>query len=608
MRALRRWRESRATLVAVWLIALLTPHAWRTVAPQLRPAVPRAGTTIRTRAGASAAEQRNASQFAPEAGALGHTRATTFAAGTNLKKDGAGAAWTFLLPSLELGLALSVGTPSAASLRTLSRLADEVVVACHDASDRRRLRRRSSRIGISNVRPVRPTVLTAGSLEPDLVVLAEDAARRCGGELRAVVTRARAVFLDGAAARADHAPAAELSRACVLRVRPASGELRAAAAARDWATLSYLDDVATEPLLPRRALRMRRRGSDGRSRRAVIAFPTAGGAQMETPAYVRTIAQVAGLDLAGYRVGLLAPSEYASRKAVLFLFRAEESSPELVVKLTRDAAHNSRLENEWRALRLLEETGTPRSGLVPRPAFFGHHAGLAVLGESAVAGRPLRDWKTGRPDCALAAAAMRWLGELGAASAHPATPDLDLPGALDDLLTRFEALYKLGGVQRRRLHGHVDALANAADALPLVTQHGDPGTWNVLIADDGRPVFLDWEAAEAHGMPLWDLFYFARSFAISAARATGGRRSVGAVHELLRDGPVNRLLAAEVERQCTQSALERNLVEPLYTTCWMHRALKEATRLRPSKLQHGRYFKLLELGLSTPDSGLGRWP
>ena len=212
MRALRRWRESRATLVAVWLIALLTPHAWRTVAPHLRPAVPRAGTTIRTRAGASPAEQRDASQFAPEAGALGHTRATTFAAGTNLKKDGAGAAWTFLLPSLELGLALSVGTPSAASLRTLSRLADEVVVACHDASDRRRLRRRSSRIGISNVRPVRPTVLTAGSLEPDLVVLSEDAARRCGGDLRAVVTRARAVFLDGAAARADHAPAAELSR------------------------------------------------------------------------------------------------------------------------------------------------------------------------------------------------------------------------------------------------------------------------------------------------------------------------------------------------------------------------------------------------------------
>lgn len=604
MRALRKWGRSPATLVVVWLIALLTPHAWRTVAPQLRPTVPRAGTTIRTRASASTAGQRDASEFAAEAGALGHTRATTFAAGTNLKKDGAGAAWTFLLPSLELGLVLSVGTPSAASLRTLSRLADEVVVACHDANDRRRLRRRSSQIGISNARPVRRTLLTAGSLEPDVVVLAEDAAHRWGDELHAVVTRARAVFLDRAAARAEHALAAKLGGACVLRVRPASGELRTAAAASDSATLSYLDDVARKQLPPRRAPGMRRRAVDGRGRRALIAFPTAASARLETPAYVRTVARAAGLDLAGYRVGLLAPSEYASRKAILFLFRADESSPELVVKLTRDAAHNSRLENEWRALRLLEETGTPGSGIVPRPAFFGHHAGLAVLGESAVAGRPLRDCITGRADCALAASAMRWLGELGAASAHPASPDLDLPRALEDLLTRFEGLYRLGGVQRRRLRSHVDALAEAASALPLVIQHGDPGTWNVLIADDGRPAFLDWEAAEPHGMPLWDLFYFARSFAVSLVRASGSRVSLEALHhELLREGPVNRLLVAAVERQCAQSALERNLVEPLYTTCWMHRALKEATRLRPSKLQRGHYFRLLELSLSTPDLG-----
>jgi hypothetical protein len=608
MRALRTWRGTSAALLVLWVVALLTPHAWRTVAARLGPAVPRAGPLIRTRAGAPAAERRDARPVPDEAGALDHARATTFAAGSNLKRDGAGAGWTFLLPSLELGLALSIGTPSAATLRTLSRLADEVVVVCHGAGDRRRLQRRSARIGATNVRSVQRELLTAEPLQPDLAVLADPLPRKFGYELRGALTSARAVFLDGADARAEHALAAELNGACVLRARPAGGELRTAAAERDSTTLAYLDDVASEQRLPRRHCSDGRRRAEARGRRAMLAFPTAREAQLDTPAYVRTIAQVAGLDLAEYRVGLLAPSEYASRKAILFLFRGEESSPELVVKLTRDAAHNSRLENEWRALRLLEQTGPPGSGLVPRPAFFGHHAGLAVLGESAVAGRPLRRCTSGRADCASAGAAMRWLGELGAASAHPATPDLDLPGALHDLLTRFELLYRLGEVQRQRLRTHVEAVADAAGALPLVTQHGDPGTWNVLIADDGRPVFLDWEAAERHGMPLWDLFYFARSFAIRVAGASGGGGSFRALRsELLGDGPVNRLLAAAVERHCAQIGVDGDLVEPLYTTCWMHRALKEATRLQASKLQRGHYFKLLELSLSSPDApGLRR--
>ena len=49
----------------------------------------------------------------------------------------------------------------------------------------------------------------------------------------------------------------------------------------------------------------------------------------------------------------------------------------------------------------------------------------------------------------------------------------------------------------------------------MVFQHGDPGVWNLLITPDGRPAFLDWEAAEHHGMPVWDLFYAARSVGIA---------------------------------------------------------------------------------------------
>ena len=36
-------------------------------------------------------------------------------------------------------------------------------------------------------------------------------------------------------------------------------------------------------------------------------------------------------------------------------------------------------------------------------------------------------------------------------------------------------------------------------------------------------------------------------------------------------------------------------VEPLFYTCWMHRALKEATRLPPEHLEEGHYLRLLRL-------------
>jgi hypothetical protein len=35
------------------------------------------------------------------------------------------------------------------------------------------------------------------------------------------------------------------------------------------------------------------------------------------------------------------------------------------------------------------------------------------------------------------------------------------------------------------------------------------------------------------------------------------------------------------------------LIEPLFYTCWMHRALKESTRLTAGNLERGHYFSVL---------------
>jgi Ser/Thr protein kinase RdoA (MazF antagonist) len=180
--------------------------------------------------------------------------------------------------------------------------------------------------------------------------------------------------------------------------------------------------------------------------------------------------------------------------------------------------------------------------------------------------------------------------------------------ALRLLLDRFARLYRPSVAEHALLAEQIDAVAASSRPFPLVFQHGDPGMWNVLITPDGRPAFLDWEAAERHGMPLWDVFYAARSIGVGVARASGTRSSLDAFAEqYLADCPLSRALADDVERHCAQIDLDPALIEPLFFTCWMHRALKEAMRLEPHRLAHGRYVRLLRLCLRRRDApGLSR--
>ena len=519
-----------------------------------------------------------------ESAVLGYARTSGFVPATNLRGESGGAAWLFLLPSLELGLVLCVGPPSAAGLRTFAEMADEVVV-CGGRRERWRVRRCCARLGLTGIAALAPGALP--KRRADLIVVSGNDPRAADPRLAAALRGARAAFF-------DHAGEPPRRDAHELQVAPAAGEPRVAAADADSATLAYLQRSGAAG-----------KGASG-SRRAALAAHGVGSGRLRAPVYIQEVAAGFGVDLDEYRVGLAAPTGYASRKTVMFLFRGDEREPELVVKLARDPRQNPRLENEWRALGWLSDSDVP--GVVPRPVFFGHHAGLALLGETAVAGSPFRSRTSGHSDCPLARGALGWLGELGTATAHPAADNGEVRVALSELSSRFTTLYRMTRTQRLALQRHVDALGSGGYSLPLVLQHGDPGTWNLFVGAAGTPAFLDWEAAERHGMPLWDVFYFARSFAVTVARTKGRTSRLGAVRrELLAGGPVNRLLSSAAERQCLDIGLERKLVEPLFVTCWMHRALKEATRLSPARLDGGHYVNLLRLCLDRPDApGLRR--
>jgi hypothetical protein len=328
------------------------------------------------------------------------------------------------------------------------------------------------------------------------------------------------------------------------------------------------------------------------------------------PRYLQRVAAESGLALERHRWGLAAPGDYRSQKVLFFLFGADGSRvPDYVVKITRDPALNPRLENERRALELIHDAGFAAASTLPRPVFFGYEHGLAVLGETAVDGVPFLERTAATSDCSLARSAIEWLAELGIATARPPAGGASaVAGRIEALFERFRGIYRLSHEHESFVSSQIELLAGSETGLPVVFQHGDPGPWNLLVTASGEPAFLDWEAAEPDGMPLCDLFHFVRSYGIRVSRAAGTNDPIRSFEEqVLADSELGRLLARITSRVCAEAGLATELVAPLFYVCWMQRALKEVTRLHPSRLDQGRYVNLLRVSIERRGSpGLRR--
>jgi len=483
------------------------------------------------------------------------TLATRFVPGSNVKGEVVGANWRFLLPRLRHGLAVVYGTPSRAALAGLRSASDELVVVPNGSA--------------AEVEP--------GSAD---IVLVSDA-RVTPAEVERVLHPDGSVWQEPASA-AGGVP---------VWLSPPAGEIGALAPLADDRTIAYLRRHAKldpavrrlSPALARRWLRDHASPAALRRRTGSLSGPHPSD---RPPAYLHRLVRVAGLDPETARWGIVVPGQYSSKKVLAFLFAPDGTTPTAIVKLTRSPEFNGRLENEFGALQTLARRNIGPAGAIPRALGLESEGGLVLVAESAEDGVPFRLRSSGRADCALLRQADTLLLELGAAAAGTGpVPAIEAANVFGELVERLAGVYALTPAHEAFLHRQVETIATASAPFPVVFQHGDPGIWNLLATRAGGISLLDWEAAEEQGVPLWDLFYFWRSY----AALSGGRRARG----LLGPPELATGLVSSVEAHCEQTALPRELVEPLYYLCWVHRALKEATRRSPERLESGHFVTLL---------------
>ncbi|HEX2577155.1 MAG TPA: aminoglycoside phosphotransferase family protein [Aquihabitans sp.] len=323
----------------------------------------------------------------------------------------------------------------------------------------------------------------------------------------------------------------------------------------------------------------------------------ADGGPLRPPSWLAELAQGQPWSPAPGGWSLRVPVAYPSQKAVVRLWPDLTAGPAAIVKLTRHPRFNDRLENERTRLDDLARrtpSGPPRTPVVLGS---GRVAGMAFVAEEAIAGAPFLEVSGLDAGCAIADDAVTSVLELATPGA-PAQPGSVLAERLGQLLDRFAEHHKPDARVTRFLRYQIALLEGAE--LPSVVFHGDLGTWNLLVEDGGVRI-LDWESSEDPGPPLWDLAYFSRSYAVRAGRRRGLDRNRAIGRHLLGTSPLNEAIAGWFRRYTAGIGLDPSLVEPLFHTTWLHRAVKESARLRPGEPGHyGPLCSRLVLERSAP--------
>jgi hypothetical protein len=551
-----------------------------------------------------------------------------YSPGSNKSGDMACADWRFLLPQLRMGVVVSVGIPRPSSVRLLSQFAREIYVL--SSKIERRQAKDLTRFGNVHTSIDQANELPADGID---LLLIEDLQEfeRAGSpvpidKLFESMTEAGAIYFDG-----RRAPL----RAALSKPAAAGSHFAAGSGTSSfWLTKQFGEVRTAVPLGQRRissfffhtilhgkSLKKRllshlgRLASDMgfiealiRERATVIVAGQGENLRDAPPRYLREVASRSGVDLSQFDFGFSARGLYDSNKVVFFLYEKAGREPQIVAKATRVASFNDRLEQEWSALQQVEKMNLAPAGTYPKPLFFGYHGGLAILGQAAMKGKPFRVATTTGADCPVVADAIDWITQLGVRSADTShASSVNVSDALLRLFDTFVNIYDFPAEHTEYLRRQIVSVSESEQSFPVVFGHGDAGVWNVTVESDGRSQFLDWEAADPRGMPLWDLFYFVNSFSnwVSKKR-TGSTDTIANFRSnLLQPGPLNDLLVSATHRYCESVGLHGSLVAPMFFTCWMHRALRQATWAEV--LQEGHFVRLLRLCIEERRSpGLAR--
>lgn len=239
------------------------------------------------------------------------------------------------------------------------------------------------------------------------------------------------------------------------------------------------------------------------------------------------------LELARYGVTgpltsiVLTPRFRASSHVVFLIMNKGSRVPQLVAKIPRLAHATASIEREVASLRAVQALRPKGFDSIPRIVAFEPYCGYPLLVETALIGSPLDPPTVRRNLAQSCATVIDWLVGLQY-SGEPKTDPTWFAQQAEQPLTTFANIFPLTDDERELLQRTQEQIAPLRDmALPQVFEHGDLSHPNILLLTNGELGVVDWELAEPHGVPAYDLFMFLiyAAFARHNARTNEAYRS-----------------------------------------------------------------------------------
>jgi hypothetical protein len=252
---------------------------------------------------------------------------------------------------------------------------------------------------------------------------------------------------------------------------------------------------------------------------------------------------------------------------------ASGTTPSCIAKLAVDDADG--LTREAASLRALGPAVTAAGARSPRVVAERSVGRSAALILEVLPGTPANQLLRGHPERvgpvlhALAA----WLTRWHRATAAPATLNRRrLETVLLEPASELSASMHGGSAYERRLA----ALARKAqgELMPVVATHADLTMMNVLWSHTGLGI-VDWETANAEGLPLTDLLYAA----VDAVYVAGAPDRASAFADCFAPSGRHRHLAKLLcGRLCAAVGLSQLAAGVALHACFLHHALNELRR------------------------------
>ena len=320
-----------------------------------------------------------------------------------------------------------------------------------------------------------------------------------------------------------------------------------------------------------------------------VSLPT-----LHAPDYLSFIGQDHGLSFVPDAWSFGPPRGFASQK-VIFGLRTQDGN-EVIAKLTQHSTFNARLRAEAEALRSLNRLKLKMA--TPALLFADEYETLAIVCQTRLTGAPMRAKLDRDPAGAIAQAGFSAIIDLGARTVRQSAPGETLL-AMEQLAEDLIDIYRPPGGAR-------EAVRNAASLLgtfelPAVFMHGDLGVWNMLCVNDDIVGVLDWENADPEGVPMWDMFVYARTLGVFLADASGRRYGPSVfTDQFLRESKSRGSLMSYIDEYRRRVEVPARAVDSLFVMCWAQQAVREAaSQVEPAWLQT-RGTQLLAAALSIP--------